>query len=69
MIFFSVLEKFTILLFEGNKPIIKILLKDISKPYNCGSSVKLNGISDAILWNFMPLMFTILVYTGIPKTN
>ena len=30
--FFSGLEKISILLFECNKPIIKILLKDISKP-------------------------------------
>ena len=29
---FSILEKITILLFAQNKPIIKILLKDISKP-------------------------------------
>ena len=36
---FSVLEKITILLFERNTPIIKILLKDISKPYKCGLSV------------------------------
>ena len=31
-VFFSVLEKIATLLFEGNKPIIKTLLKDISKP-------------------------------------
>ena len=42
-----VLEKITILLFEQNKPIIKILLKEISKPCKYGSSVKVNGI----LWN------------------
>ena len=30
--FFSVLEKITILLFERNKPTIKMLLKDTSKP-------------------------------------
>ena len=50
---FSVLEKIIILLFERDKPIIKILLKDISKPYKCGSSVKVNGMSDGIFWNFM----------------
>ena len=52
---FFVLEKITILLFERNKPIIKILLKEISKPCKYGSSVKVNGILyfDAILWNFM----------------
>ena len=49
----SVLERNTILLFERNKPIIKIFLKDISKPHKCGSSVKINGISDGILFNFM----------------
>ena len=49
----SVLEKITILLFEQNKPIIKILLKDISNSYNCGLSVKVNGISDGILCNFI----------------
>ena len=32
MIFFSVLEKITILLFERNKPTIKMLFKDTSKP-------------------------------------
>ena len=59
---FSVLEKNIILLFERNKPIIKFLLKDIPKPYKYGSSVKVDGISDGILWNSiwqMPLMFTI----------
>ena len=45
---FSVSEKITILLFEQS-----ILLKDISKPYKYGSSVKVNGISDGILRNFM----------------
>ena len=50
---FSVSEKITILLFEQNKPINKILLKDISKPGKCGSPVKVNGISDGILWNFV----------------
>ena len=30
-----------------------ILLKDISNPYKYGSSVKVNGISDGILRNFM----------------
>ena len=52
MIFF-VSENITILLFERNKSIIKILLKDTSKLQNCGSSVKVNGISDGILWDFM----------------
>ena len=51
MIFVS--ENITILLFERNKSIIKILLKDTSKLQNCGSSVKVNGISDGILWDFM----------------
>ena len=46
--FFFVLEKITILLFERNKPIIKIFLKDTSKPLNCGWSVKVNGISDGV---------------------
>ena len=32
IIFFPVLEKITILLFEWNKPNIKILFNDISKP-------------------------------------
>ena len=49
---FPVLEKYTILLFERNKPIIKIPFTDTSKPYNCGSSVKVNSINDDILLNF-----------------
>ena len=48
MNFFFVLEKITILLFEKNKPIIKIFLKDTSKPLNYGWSVKVNGISDGV---------------------
>ena len=48
-----VLEKITILLFERNKPIIKILLKDISKQYKRGSSVKVDGISDGIIWSYI----------------
>ena len=35
--FFFCLEKITTLLFERNKPIVKILLKYTSKPQNCGS--------------------------------
>ena len=35
------------------KPTIKMMFKDTSKPYNCGSSVKVNTISDGTLWNFM----------------
>ena len=62
-IFFSVLEKITILLYEQNKPIIKILLKHISKPWNCGSSVKVNGISDGIFWNFIWQNATNVYYT------
>ena len=50
---FSVLEKITILMFGRNKPIIKIMLKDISMLYKCGSSVKVNDMSYNILWNFM----------------
>lgn len=30
-----------------------MLLKDTPKPYNCGSSVEVNDISDSILWNFV----------------
>ena len=51
---FSALEKVIILLFEGNKLIIKIFLKEIYKTQKCGSPVKVNDISDGILWyNFM----------------
>ena len=50
---FSVPEKITILLFEQNKPINKILLTDISKSDKCGPPVKVNGISDGTLWNFV----------------
>ena len=50
---FFVLEKTTIMLLERDKPVIKTLRKDVSKPYECGSSVKVNGISDGTLWNFM----------------
>ena len=50
---FSVSEKITILLFEQNKPVNKILLKDISKPDKCGPPVKVNGISDGTIWNFV----------------
>ena len=42
-----------ILLLEWNKPIIKILVTDLSKPYKCGSTVKVNVISHGILRNFM----------------
>ena len=52
MNFFSVLEKISILLFERNKPIIKMFLKNTSKPENCGSSVTVNEIKDGILWTF-----------------
>ena len=48
MILFSALEKMTILLFEQNKPTTKVLFKDTFKPQKCGSSVKLNGISDGV---------------------
>ena len=51
--FFSVLQKITFLFFEQKVPIVKMLLKDTSKPYNCGSSVEVNDISDSILWNFV----------------
>ena len=51
--FFSVLEKISILLFERNKPIIKILFKDTFELCNCGSSVKVNRISDSTLWIFV----------------
>ena len=51
MNFFLFLEKTIILLFEQS--IIKILLKHTSKPKCCGSSVKVNSISDCILWNFL----------------
>ena len=60
--FFFVLEKITILLFERNKPIIKILLKDFSKRYNCGSLVKVNALVTAhsgISCEAMSLVFTI----------
>ena len=40
-------------MFEQNKPVIKILLKSISKPYKCGSLLKVNSISDGIPWNFL----------------
>ena len=36
------------MLFEQNKLVIKILLKDTSKTLNYGSSVKVNGISDGV---------------------
>ena len=59
---FAVCEKITIMLFEQNKPIIKILLKDICNPYNCGSSVKVNGICDGwILCDTMRLIVVILI--------
>ena len=51
--FFSVLEKISVLLFERKKPIIKILFKDTFEPCNCGSSVKVNRISDSTIWNFV----------------
>ena len=40
-------------MFEQNKPINKILLTDISKSDKCGPPVKVNGISDGTLWNFV----------------
>ena len=49
---FPVLETITILLFEQNKPIIKISIAVISKPYNCRSSVEVNSITDDIILNF-----------------
>ena len=39
-------------------------LKDISKPENCGSSVKVNSISDGIHWNFMWQNATNVYYTS-----
>lgn len=50
---FSVLEKIITLLFEQNKPNIKILLKDTSALYHSESSVEVNSISYGILWNFL----------------
>ena len=35
-------------MFEQNKALIKILLKDTFKPYSCGLSVKVNDISDGV---------------------
>ena len=55
MNFFSDFEKITIMWFKQNKPIIKIMLNDTSKSpklQNSGSLVKVNSISDGILWNF-----------------
>ena len=46
-----------------NKPIIKILLKDTSKPWHCELSTKVNIISNDILWNFMWSSATNAYYT------
>ena len=36
------------MLLEQNKPVIKKLLKDTSKPRNYGSLVKVNNITDGV---------------------
>ena len=57
--------------FEWNKPIIKMLLKDISKPYKCQlSPVKVDGITlmiiyFGILFDRVLLMFTVTKETAI----
>ena len=47
---------------EPNKPIIKILFKKTSDPQNCGSSVKVNRISDGILEFYVEQCQKCLVY-------
>ena len=52
-VFFAVLEKLPSCCLNETRTVTKILLKGTSKPWNCGSSNKVNSIIDGILWNFI----------------